>query len=252
MDAGIYEVEAEAEATHWWFVGRRRLFAAEIARLGLDPNGAVLDIGTSTGTNLRMLRELGFHNVQGLDSSEEAVRYCAAKGFDAVRRGDVCDMPFSSDSFDLVLATDVIEHVEDDVQAIREIARIMKPRGASLISVPAFRCLWGLQDDLGRHKRRYRQSELIRLVSNSGLRIDRQYYFNYLLFLPIWLGRRAIRWFAPGLKNEAQVNSPLLNLLLSKVFALDTATAPLLHAPFGVSALVVARKDTHLSEGAVA
>src|SRR6185437_15731694 len=88
MDIAAYEIEAEIEGTHWWFAGRRRLFAAEIERVGLDQNAAILDLGTSTGTNLRMLRSHGFSNVQGLDASDEAIRFCLQKGFDTVRKGD--------------------------------------------------------------------------------------------------------------------------------------------------------------------
>jgi SAM-dependent methyltransferase len=249
MEVGVYEIEAEIEATHWWFVGRRRLFAAEIGQIGLDRDAAVLDIGTSTGTNLRMLRTLGYRNVEGLDASEEAIRFCAEKGFPRVRIGDLCGMPFAPNAFDLVLATDVIEHVDDDAQAIAEIARILKPGGVALITVPTFGCLWGLQDEVAKHKRRYRKSELLQLVTRSGMRIERQYYFNYLLFLPIWFGRKMIRVLRPALKSEAEMNSPLINRLLSIVFAADTMTAPVLRVPFGVSALVLARKATAHREG---
>jgi len=242
MDVGAYEIEAEIEANHWWFVGRRRLFAAEMQRIGLDQAATALDVGTSTGTNLRMLRTLGFGNVQGLDASEEAIRFCAQKGFLTVRKGDMCSMPFASNEFDLVLATDVIEHVDDDALAVAEIARILKPGGVALITVPTFRCLWGLQDEVAKHKRRYRKSELLALVASSGMQIEREYYFNYLLFIPIWLARRVIRLFGPALKSEAEVNSPVVNRLLSIVFAADTITAPILRVPFGVSALVLARK----------
>jgi SAM-dependent methyltransferase len=250
MDIAAYEIEAEIEGTHWWFAGRRRLFAAEIERTGLDQDAAILDIGTSTGTNLRMLRTLGFGNVQGLDASDEAIRFCAQKGFNTVRKGDLCSMPFASSAFDFVLATDVIEHVDDDAQAMAEIARILKPGGIALITVPTFRCLWGLQDEIAKHKRRYRKSELLALVTSSGMRIERQYYFNYLLFLPIWLGRRLIRLLGCALKSEAEVNSPLVNRLLSIVFAADTKTAPVLSVPFGVSALVLARKGIDYHEKA--
>src|SRR2546421_13117503 len=125
MDIAAYEVEAEIEGSHWGFAGRRRLFAAEIERIGLNQDATILDIGTSTGTNLRMLRSLGFSNVQGLDASDEAIPFCVQKGFDTVREGDLCNMPFVSNAFDLVLATDVVEHVDDDTQAMTEIARTL-------------------------------------------------------------------------------------------------------------------------------
>src|SRR5438552_10308354 len=117
MDRATFEVEAAVEATHWWFVGRRKLFSKEILGRGLPSDARVLDVGTSTGTNLRMLRSIGFSNVEGLDLDEEAIRFCAEKGFGAVTRGDILNMPFEDCRFDLVLATDIIEHVDDDNRA---------------------------------------------------------------------------------------------------------------------------------------
>src|SRR6185295_2449287 len=136
MLRATFEVESRVEATHWWFVARRELFAREIARAGIPLSARVLDIGTSTGTNLRMLKDLGFRDVTGLDATEEAIRFCAEKGLGTVRQGDVCRMPFADGSFDLVLATDIIEHVDDDLQALKEIARVLAPSGQALITVP--------------------------------------------------------------------------------------------------------------------
>ena len=242
MDTTTYAIEAEVEATHWWFQGRRRLFATEIARLGLGRDAAILDIGTSTGTNLRMLREEGFINVRGLDSSATAIQFCADKGLGTVVQGDVCDLPFPAGGFDLVLATDIIEHVEDDQRALAEITRILKPGGTMLITVPAFQSLWGLQDEVAQHKRRYRLQDVLLVVTGSGNRIERDYYFNYLLFLPIWAARQVIGWLRPPIKSENEVNNAFINRLLSWIFAFDIATAPRLRPPFGVSALIVARK----------
>jgi len=242
MDAATYAVEAVIEQNHWWFTVRRELFAREIRALGLGPEARVLDIGTSTGTNLRMLRELGFARVAGLDSSEDAIRFCAAKGLGQVRQGDVRAMPFEAASFELVLATDIIEHVEDDAAALAEVARVLAPGGTALITVPTFPALWGLQDRVAHHKRRYRLGQLVAAIRRAGLEPGRRYYFNYLLFVPIWAARRAIDLLRVELRSESEVNSPLLNRLLGAVFRFDALTAPFLHPPFGVSALVVARR----------
>jgi SAM-dependent methyltransferase len=242
MDIATYALEAEAEATHWWFVGRRRLFAREIDKTGLPRTSRVLDVGTSTGANLRLLRDLGFHAVDGLDFSQEAIRYCREKGLGNVRQGDVCGMPFADESFDLLLATDIIEHVDDDLKALREIARVLRPGGKALIVVPAFPILWGLQDRVAQHKRRYRMGELADRVARAGFAIEVSYYFNFLLFVPIWLGRRLVDIIQPRIQNESQINSPLLNRMLSAIFTLDIAVAPVLRPPFGVSILIVAEK----------
>jgi hypothetical protein len=77
MNPSTYEVEAEVEASHWWFVARRRLLADLIVRQRIAAHSPVLDIGTSTGTNLRLLRDLGFADRRGLDMSDDAIRWCA-------------------------------------------------------------------------------------------------------------------------------------------------------------------------------
>jgi SAM-dependent methyltransferase len=248
MDSAAYAVEAEAEATHWWFRGRRRLFAREIKKTGLPRTSRVLDVGTSTGANLRLLRDLGFRAVYGLDFSQEAIHYCQEKGLGLVQQGDVCGMPFANASFDLVLATDVIEHVDDDLKALREIGRVLKPGGKVLITVPAFPILWGLEDRVSRHKRRYLRRGLVDRVTRAEFSIELCYYFNFLLFIPIWAARRLIDIFRPDVQSEAQINSPLLNRLLSAIFAADIAMAPILHPPFGVSILIVARKHDSFRE----
>jgi SAM-dependent methyltransferase len=244
MNIATYAIEAKVEQTHWWFVGRRKLFASEIERLGLPQDAPILDVGTSTGTNLRMLTEQGYHNVCGLDFSEESIRWCARKGLPPVHKGDVRRLPFGDNSFDLVLATDIIEHVDDDTLAVRELRRVLKPSGHALITVPAFASLWGLQDVVAHHKRRYRMKPLLDKLGKAGLLPDRSYYFNFILFVPIWLARRVVQLFGIKLDSESQINSPLLNRILSGVFKIDISLAPHVRAPFGVSVLVVARRSS--------
>ena len=96
MENAVYEADARLEQSHWWYVGRRRLFARIIRELGIADDAPTLDVGTSVGTNLRMLRELSFSAVTGLDFSDEAVRWCAEKGLGAVRKGDITAMPFET------------------------------------------------------------------------------------------------------------------------------------------------------------
>ncbi len=244
MDIAAYAVEAQAEATHWWFVGRRRLFAAELEKAGVKPTDRVLDIGTGTGANLRLLRDLGFTAVTGLDASEEAIGYCASKGLGAVRKGDICALPFADGSFDLVLATDVIEHVDDDAAAAREISRVLARGGKALIAVPAFQSLWGLQDRKAFHKRRYRMNPLLPLLRGAPAFAGTLLSFQLSLVCPyIYIARRVIDLLGVDLKSEGEVNNRLLNGILSAVFALDTSTASTIKPPFGVSILVLAGKQ---------
>jgi SAM-dependent methyltransferase len=188
--------------------------------------------------------------VTGLDTSPEAIRLCEAKGFGPVRLGSVCAMPFADASFDLVLATDVIEHVDDDALALAEIARVLAPGGQVLITVPAFRSLWGLQDEVALHKRRYRLRPLLDLVRSAGLRPSESFYFNYVLFAPIWLARQVIRYARIELRSEGEVNTPALNRLLGGIFRADVSTARLMRPPFGVSIFALAQKPPRVETDA--
>jgi SAM-dependent methyltransferase len=242
MDSSVHEADARLEQDHWWYVGRRRLFERIVLRLGLGAESRVLEVGTSAGTNLRMLSEAGFRKVSGIDVSELAVELCRAKGFRDVQVSDVHHMPFDEAAFDLVLATDVIEHLDDDRSALREIRRVVRPGGYVLVSVPAFPSLWGFQDEVAHHKRRYRLRELVEVLQEAELEPLQCFHFNYLLFVPIWLARRAMRIWRPQIGSESELNTPLLNRLLVKVFSFDVWTAPRLRPAFGVSLLGLARR----------
>ena len=170
MEHATYAAEAEAEETHWWFVGRRQLFRRLLMRFADDRGARVLDVGTSTGTNLRLLADMGYRDVTGLDPSAEAIRFCAEKGLPPVREGSITEMPFEEASFDLVMATDVVEHVDDDLLAVTEVARVLRPGGTALFTVPAFQSLWGLQDEVSHHKRRYRRAGFRRAGQGGRIR----------------------------------------------------------------------------------
>lgn len=242
MDRTTYEVESRVEQTHWWFVGRRKLFRNIIAEMDLPSNASILDIGTSTGTNLRLLKEMGYSNVEGLDFHDEAIRWCAEKGLGIVRKGDICNIPFPDATLDLILATDIIEHVDDDESALKEICRVLKDDGKAIITVPAFRSLWGLQDEVARHKRRYRKPELQGKMERAGLVVKEIFYFNYLLFIPIWFARQSIRILGVRLESENQVNTPLINRMLGAIFSFDIRTSRMLSPCFGVSIFALAKK----------
>lgn len=113
-----------------------------------------------------------------------------------------------------MLATDVLEHLDDDAAAVAEIQRVLRFGGHALITVPAFPSLWGLQDQVAHHKRRYRQQSLLKLLKDSGLHCERVFHFNYLLFGPIWLARQVIRMSRLRLRSENDVNNRSLNKLL--------------------------------------
>ena len=243
MDCQQYHIEAQIEHSHWWFFGRRKLFQKMINDLVPRLSWRVLDVGTSTGTNLRLLNNMGFEDVTGLDLNPEAIRFCAEKGLGDVKLGDIENLPFENETFDLILATDIIEHVEDDARAVQELQRVLAPDGKLLITVPAFKALWGHNDDTSHHKRRYVAREVLALIKSAGLHIRRDFYFNFLLFFPIWVARQFIRRFTSRPMPENEMTPLLANKVLSVIFSLDVTLAPNIHPPFGVSYLVVCEKQ---------
>lgn len=251
MERSGYEIEAEVQRRHWWFRGRRRILAGLLA--GLDPplpRGArVLDVGCGTGANTPVLAAEG-RSVVGLDPSPLALglhqrRVPEAAGRGATRRvrGHAGQLPFADASFDLVVALDVLEHLDDDRAAAAELRRVVRTGGAVVVFVPALRLLWGLQDEVSHHRRRYRRATLRAVVAAGGLKLERITYFNTLLFPPILAARLAMRlWRPAAVQSENQLGGPVANALLERLFS---AEAPLLartDLPVGVSLACVARR----------
>jgi SAM-dependent methyltransferase len=242
LDKKVYEVEARIESTHWWYAVRRRLFSRFIRQISAQNRGTALDVGCGTGANLRILHSAGFKEIQGLDWSQDAVNYCVAKNLGPVKQGDICNLPFADNSIDLILVTDVIEHIDDDHKAMSEISRVLKPGGRVIISVPAFPILWGFQDIVAHHKRRYRMKSLTNLVVGSGLSIRKKFHCNFILFFPILLARQFFRIFPAKVNSEDDINNRFFNAVFSAIFEFDVRIAPFLHPPFGVSIVMVVEK----------
>jgi SAM-dependent methyltransferase len=245
-----YEVMFDVEDDHWWFVGRRAIVFAQIEEaLKSSPDSRrildtrrILDIGCGTGATLDHLKRLG--EVQGIDLSQIPLSYSRRRGHHRVLCASATELPFDKDSFELVTALDVIEHLDDDVKGLGEIRRVLKPHAPAIIFVPAFQALWGPNDDQSGHKRRYRIGQLRSSVEAAGLRVERISYANIAMFLPILVGRRALTLLGRTEQAENRINHPLVNKVLSQVFSSEAAWLRRHSLPFGVSIICVARKET--------
>lgn len=242
MDYTVFDSEFKVREFHWWFTGRKLLFSRFIKRMALNREAAIIDIGISTGTNLQLLQSMGFINFTGIDCNEDALNFCRQKGFLSVRQGDACSLPLENESVDFVMATDILEHIENDSLALQEIYRILKPGGMGLITVPTFMLLWGLQDEISHHKRRYLLPPLIEMISKTGFAVQKAFYFNYVLFFPILFARRIIKFLKIKLGSENNVNNWWLNKILTVLFKIDILIASKIRVPFGASAFLLIRK----------
>jgi ubiquinone/menaquinone biosynthesis C-methylase UbiE len=238
-----YEVMFEVEDDHWWFVGRRAIVLAQIKDALTTCNGdnlEILDVGCGTGATMDCLRDYG--QVQGIDLSEIPLGYSRRRGHQRVFCASATALPFADNSFDLVTALDVIEHLDDDREGLAEIRRVLKPGAPAMIFVPAFQALWGPNDEQSGHKRRYRIDQLRPAIGASGLRLEKISYANMAMFLPIWFGRKILNLLGRHEQAENRINHPLLNRFMARLFASEADWLRNHSLPFGVSIICVARK----------
>jgi SAM-dependent methyltransferase len=244
MEQDFFAEYAQIEDTHWWFRGRRAIFERILARLPALPRRRILDIGFGTGAMLTFLR--GYGEVVGMDRSDEAIRFARTRCDRPMFIGDISDVPLQTGTVDLVTAFDILEHVDDDVAALAELARVCRPGGHTLLTVPAFQFLWGNQDVISHHRRRYTCKEFGRRVEAAGFRITRISYFNALLFPVVAAVRvaRRLRGAPRGpIKSDFTMTKPgLVNDALTGVFAAEGALLTRFRLPVGVSVVCLAER----------
>jgi SAM-dependent methyltransferase len=178
-----YELQThQAEDRHWWYRGRRTVLHRVIRDLGLPTPARILDAGCGSGRNMVELASYG--TVTGIELSPTSVRLARERQAGEVIEGSVLEMPFGDDDFDLAVSLDVIEHLEDDLGALRELRRTVAPGGALLVTVPAYQWLWSGHDEINHHHRRYTRRSLRSVAEQAGWKQVRTTYFNSLL-LPV-------------------------------------------------------------------
>jgi SAM-dependent methyltransferase len=175
LDSWRYRELFEVEERHWWFRSRRAVVRALLSRAHLPPSPRILDAGCGTGANLLEYSRLG--EVTGVDAFTDAVELCRERGLDNVLEAPVEELPFEPGSFDLLFATDVIEHLDDDVLALRELRRVAADDARLVLTVPAYGWLWSDHDVSVHHRRRYTAERLGASVRAAGWTPDVDTYF---------------------------------------------------------------------------
>lgn len=241
MEQHAYREQFELEDTHWWFEGRREVIWALLRRTGVDHGLRVLDAGCGTGRNLVEFGTLG--TAEGVDAFPDAIEFCRRRGLQRVARAPIEKLPFAGGSFDLILATDVLEHLDDDRAGMAELRRVIAPQGRMLVTVPAYRWLWSQHDDEHHHFRRYSLRLLRRRLLATGWKPVAWSYFNSVLLPPIaavrLLGR--LRSARDRERPDLELTPPGLNRLLAQPMRLEAGLIGRgVRLPAGVSIGVVA------------
>jgi SAM-dependent methyltransferase len=243
MQSHHYPILYQVEETHWWYLGRRRIIQSLVEKIRTTlPNAKpkILDVGCGTGANLKMLSAYG--SAEGVDISPQAVDFCRERGLDSVKLGAIEHLPYESGSFEMVTALDVVEHLDDDVAGLREMRRVLRRDGRVLLFVPAFMFLWGVQDDVSNHRRRYTLPSLLQAVEAAGFAVEWASYANISFFLPVLVVRSVMRWLGLRAATEYGINISLLNGPFSSLFAAERFVLERGKIPFGVSAVCIARR----------
>jgi len=234
----------ELEDHYWWFVSRRRTVLRLLDRLRLGPFAELLDAGCGTGALLVELNRRG--HAHGADVSREALRLTSARGAKRLVCSDIARLAFQDESFHAVLSADVLEHVEEDQQALAELRRVTKVGGHIVVTVPALDLLWGPHDEALHHRRRYSPQQLRALAHGAGLEVKMLGFGLFLLF-PLALLLRSWQRLSHRLRPRAPTTGivalpPWANAFASWVMAQEERLVGRVPLPWGVSLVAVLRR----------
>ncbi len=241
MNLDEYAKMRALEDRYWWFVSRRNLALSLLDDYAPQAK-RILDLGCGTGAMLEALHNRSSQAI-GIDLWREALQYSQERGLTGIARANAEQLPFLSNSLDAIIALDTLEHVHDDRAAFREAYRSLKPGGAFIINVPAFRWLWGPHDVALMHQRRYTRPEVAERLESVGFRLELLSYSVFLLF-PAVVVRRAAEKLARG---PAEVRLPRFshptNSFLTSLMGFESRLLRRLPLPWGSSVVAVGIKS---------
>ncbi|HET6568243.1 MAG TPA: class I SAM-dependent methyltransferase [Rhodothermales bacterium] len=241
MDKLYYLDTAYFEREHWWYVARRRILAHVLDQLDLPASSEILEAGCGTGGNLSLLSHYG--RLSAFEPEAIARHMANGRGIVDVAEGALPGpIPFPAEHFDLVAILDVVEHVKEDVAALRALREVLKPGGVLLITVPAYNFLWSNHDVINHHQRRYTAGSLKKAVKEAGLSVTYTTYFNTILFPPVLAVRMYHKAVGKREGSDFAMPGPAVNRFLTGLFASERWAMKGLSLPFGSSILMLARR----------
>lgn len=241
MDRIVYDRMAAHDSTHWWYRARRDILADYLTReAGLPKDARILEIGCGTGHNLPMLASFGSVEAIEIDPAARAIASerlgkpvgeAPLPALTGVERG----------AYDLIAVLDVVEHIEDDVAALKAMAECLKPGGHILVTVPAHAWMWSAHDTVNHHHRRYSKATLDAAIRDAGLTHNGVRYFNSLLF-PAAVAARAAGKLTGKDDSDDSPPPKLLNTVFESIFRLERHLVGRVPLPPGLSIITLVSK----------
>ncbi len=239
MDADYGARYRDLYQRHWWWRARETMVLRLLESYSpVGGYGDILDIGCGDGLLLEHLEAFG--EPQGLEADADLVT-------DAGRAlGKITVAPFDTDfqppeRFGLILMLDVLEHLDDDVAALRHAVELLVPGGLLVLTVPALMALWTNHDDMNHHRTRYTRTTLGAAAASAGVTIDHQRYFFHWL-VPLKLAIRLNERLRPRPPQVPAVPAAPINRLILAASHFEQATWGRLPWPAGSSLLAVIRR----------
>ncbi len=231
---------ADREGSHWWFSAKRGLVTDVLA--DLDPRSRVVDVGAGGGALVGDLRALG-HRAWALDLSPVTARRSRAEHGDALGVvSDAARLPLRPGAADAITSLDVIEHLDDDVEALEGFYEALRPGGRLVVTVPAYEWAWSEHDARLGHRRRYDADGLRRVLEGAGFTVDRLTHFHSWLVPPAVVVRRTPLGRLVGDQEAASEGGPVMARALGGLTRLERAVLGRVDLPVGLSLFGVAHR----------
>jgi len=247
MRAEDFELLYRLEETYWWFVAMRRITDTISKSQLRKPDVRILDAGCGTGYNLGYYSSGDSRDVYGLDIADAALQGARKRGFRKIAQASITDIPFKSNTFDLVFSFEVVTQTPYEFHdaEMREMHRVLKPGGFLFIRVPAFRWLWSSHDEELQVRYRYQREELSKKLADAGFKVEWSSYVNGFLF-PVILLRRFLKRVGIGGGTDVKplprglkwLDPVFRGILLREANWFESGR----RLPFGLSLICYARK----------
>lgn len=243
MQKAEYIRMAERETSYWWHLGRLHLIEAYLKQVSKSKKPLkILNVGCGTGGTISLLERYGM--VDNVDVSDDAIAFTKQRGYSRLKKVDGISLPYEENSYDLVVAFDVLEHIDDDHGALQEWRRVLKDGGMVLITVPAYRWLWTEHDVSLQHFRRYTRKHLRSTLEGANLNVQHLSH-AFVVFLPLIVGFRFLHKLS-GRATTAETSyvnvAPWINTFFIQILKTEAKFHPRVAFPAGTSIIASSLK----------